>query len=207
MNEILTSQSIGDFQRGDERTFRQVFDHYYQALSGFVYKLTGSREEAEDISLRCFQSLFNRCHSFGTENNIKAFLFISARNSSLNFLKAKERDKHRLREFAERMKDDTFLEYEYSLKTPIIAALDQAIESLPHECRRIFKMLYYDELAPAEVAALLQISINTVYTQRRRAVSTLRLKLSENATAILWLIHTLALLQYKIPHPAGFIQI
>jgi RNA polymerase sigma-70 factor (ECF subfamily) len=206
MNEILNSQSIRDFQQGDEKMFRQVFDHYSQALFLFVYKLTGSREEGEDISLRCFQSLFNRCQSFETESNIKAFLFISARNSSLNYLKAKERDKHRLKEFAERMKDDTFLEYEYSLTTTIVAAIDQAIESLPQECRRIFKMLYYEELSPAAVASLLQISINTVYTQQRRAVSTLRLKLADNAMGIIWLIHTIALLQFKIPHPASFIQ-
>ena len=51
-------------------------------------------------------------------------------------------------------------------------AIHNAIENLPEECRRIFKVLYYEELQPAEVAELLQISVNTVYVQKSRAVST-----------------------------------
>lgn len=201
----LENQTILDFQQGDEKAFELVFKSYFVAILLFINKLIDNREDAEDIAMTVFSALFKRCNLFNTEANIKAFLYISARNSSLNYIKAKQRDRQKIKEFAERMKDDTFLEYEHSIKAVVVEAIDLAIETLPEECRKIFKMLYYEELTPAEVAEVLQISINTVYTQRRRAVQTLRLLLSENTLAIAWLIHTIALLQFKIPPPGHLI--
>lgn len=198
VNDILNSQTIGDFQRGDERIFKMVFDHYYPALILFVAKLTGSREEAEDISLRTFQSLYNKCQGFHTEINIKAFLYISARNASLNFLKSRQRDKQLLQKFAARMEDDTFLEYEFALKPPVVAAIHKAIEELPVECRRIFKLIYYEERTPLEIADMLHISVSTIYNQKMRALQTLRLKLHGNTRAITWLLLSMALLEAEL---------
>jgi RNA polymerase sigma-70 factor (ECF subfamily) len=188
----LNQQTITLFQAGDENAFRQVFEHYYPALLAFIRKLTGSHEEAEDISLNAFQALFNRCHAFETEINIKAFLYICGRNSSLNYLRAKQRDKQQLRQFAERMADDTFLEFEFAIKPGIVAAIHKAIEELPGECRKIFKLLYFDELTPKEIADLLQVTVSTVYNQKSRAIHALRMKFSENAIVVLWLLQAVA---------------
>lgn len=190
-NEILNSQMISDFKQGDEKIFKKVFDHYYPALLLFITKLTGSREEAEDISLRAFQALFNRCAGFETEINIKAFLYICARNSSLNYLKSKQHEKVQLRQFAQRMADDTFLEFEFGIKQGVVAAISKAIEELPAECRKVFKMLYYDELTPAEISELLHITVSTVYNQKSRALNALRMKFSENAMVVVWLLLSL----------------
>jgi RNA polymerase sigma-70 factor (family 1) len=187
-NEILNSQMISDFKRGDEKIFKKVFDHYYPALLLFITKLTGSREEAEDISLRAFQALFNRCEGFETEINIKSFLYICGRNSSLNYLKSKQHEREQLRQFAQRMSDDTFLEFEFGIKQGVVAAIGRAIEELPAECRKVFKMLYYDELTPAEIADLLNITVSTVYNQKSRALNALRMKFSENAMVVFWLL-------------------
>lgn len=187
-NEILNSQMISDFKRGDEKIFKKVFDHYYPALLLFIAKLTGSREEAEDISLRAFQALFNRCAGFETEINMKAFLYISARNSSLNYIKSKQSEREHLRKFTQQMSDDTFLEFEFGIKQGVVAAISKAIEELPAECRKVFKMLYYEELTPAEIADLLNVTVSTVYNQKSRALNALRMKFSENAMVVFWLL-------------------
>nr|WP_255539672.1 sigma-70 family RNA polymerase sigma factor [Longitalea luteola] len=172
-----------------------VFDHYYPGLMLFVAKLTGSREEAEDISLRTFQSLYSRCAAFHSEINIKAFLYISARNASLNYLKSRQRDKQQLHRFAARMEDDTFLEYEFAIRPPVIAALHKAIEELPGECRRIFKLIYFEERTPLEIADMLHISVSTIYNQKMRALNILRLKLSGRTKAIIWLLLSLTFMK------------
>lgn len=199
MNEILDSQTIGDFRQGDEKTFKKVFDHYYPGLLLFVTKLTGSREEAEDISLRAFQALFNRCQSFGTEINIKAFLYVCGRNSSLNYLRAKQHEREQLKQFASRMSDDTFLEFEFGIKQGVVAAIHKAIEELPEECKRVFRLLYFEELTPAEIANMLHITVSTVYNQKSRALSALRIKFSENSIVVLWVLQSMAFLQLKLP--------
>lgn len=186
--EILNSKEISDFKQGDEKIFKKVFDHYYPALLLFITKLTGSREEAEDISLRAFQALFNRCKSFETEINMKAFLYICGRNSSLNYIKAQQHKREQLRQFATRMEDDNFLEFEFGIKQGVIAALYKAIDELPTECGRVFKLLYFEELTPAEIAARLNVTVSTVYNQKSRALNALRMKFSENAIAVFWLL-------------------
>jgi RNA polymerase sigma-70 factor (family 1) len=204
--EILNSQMMGDFKKGDEKTFKRVFNHYYPGLVNFITRLTDSREEAEDISLRAFQSLFNRCHAFETEINIKAFLYICGRNSSLNYLKSKQHEREELKKFAERMTDDTFLEFEFGIKQGVVAAIHKAIEELPVECRKIFKMLYYEELKPAEIADLLHIKVSTVYNQKSRALSALQMKFSENTMVVLWLLQTMAFLELDLQPYSHTIQ-
>ena len=186
--EILNGQEISDFKQGDERIFKKIFDHYYPALLLFITKLTGSREEAEDISLRAFQALFNRCHSFETEINMKAFLYICGRNSSLNFIKSQQHKREQLRQFATLMEDDSFLEFEFKTKQGVVAAIYKAIEELPTECGRVFKLLFFEERSPAEVAAMLNLTVSTVYNQKSRALNALRIKFSENAMVVFWLL-------------------
>jgi RNA polymerase sigma-70 factor (family 1) len=200
MSNKLEHQAILDFQEGHKQAFELVFKHYYRAIVLFTKKIIDSQDEAEDIATEVFVSLYQRHKLFKDEHNIKAFLYLCARNRSLNYLKARHRRGQWTTEFAKRMEDDTLLEYEYCIKTEIVEAINQAIENLPEGCRKIFKMLYYEELKPADVAATLEISVNTVYVQKNRALNLLRLKLAENVLAIAWLLHTMALLQIDIPY-------
>jgi len=195
MNATPDNQTFINFQRGDENAFRQIFEHYYPALFLFAKKLTGSHEEAEDIALYTFQKLFKICNQFNTETNVKAFLYITVRNNGLNYLKAQKRHQQKQKLFAERMKDDILLQYEYEIKDELLDTIHQAIESLPEECRKIFKLLYYNDMKPAEIAALLRISVSTVYNQKSRAIQTLRFLLGDHSMAIAWFIHTIAWMQ------------
>lgn len=195
MINLLEQQTILDFQQGDEKAFELVFRVYYTQLVVFTTKITSSQDEAQDIVTEVFLGLFKRCHLFDNENNIRAFLYVSARNRCLNYLKAKKRHGIKSLELAGDIRDDTWLEYEYSIKTEIVETIYNSIEHLPEECRKIFKLLYYDELKPAEVAARLQISVNTVYVQKSRAVNTLRLKLAEHPLVLAWFIQSLALFE------------
>ncbi|MET3888413.1 RNA polymerase sigma-70 factor (family 1) [Chitinophagaceae bacterium OAS944] len=195
MRNKLEPQVVLDFQQANEKAFELVFKEYYTQLVVFTAKITGSQDEAEDIVTEVFLGLFKRCNMFDSEPNIRAFLYVSCRNRCLNYLKSKKRHDVRSLEFAEEIKDDTLLEYEYSIMAEIVEAVQNSIDNLPEECQRIFKMLYYEELKPAEVAARLQISVNTVYVQKSRAISMLRLKLGDHPVIIAWLFYILSLLK------------
>lgn len=194
MSAILSERTLAEFNAGDQKAFRQIFNFYYPGLVLFCKKLTDSREEAEDIVNEIFIGLYNRRSSLGSVNNIKAFLYISARNRSFNYLKAKKRLSKQQQLFAERMKDEISFTNEYFIGDEIARAVSNAIESLPEECGKVFKLAYYEDLTPKEIADALNISVNTVYVQKRNAINTLRFKLSENTLALLFLLQMLALL-------------
>jgi RNA polymerase sigma-70 factor (ECF subfamily) len=201
MSNKLEHQTILDFMQGLEKAYELVFKAYYGPLMVFSTKLCDDDKEGEDIVMGVFQALFQRHKRFNSEEHIKAFLYISARNRCLNFLKARKKHAVGSIEQAERLQDDTLLVYEYEIRAEIVAAIHTAIESLPDQCRHIFKLLYYEERKPTEVAEQLQISVNTVYVQKSRAVSMLRMRLSDNSLAITWFIYSLALLQMNL-YPA-----
>ena len=57
--------------------------------------------------------------------------------------------------------------------------INAAVNKLPEQRRRIFKLVFYEGLKYREAAAVLNISVNTVKTQVGRALSDLRKSLGD----------------------------
>ena len=55
------------------------------------------------------------------------------------------------------------------IESEIMEEIFSTIEKLPEECRKVFKLSYIDGMEVCKVAETLQISENTVKTQRLRA--------------------------------------
>lgn len=188
MNGNLNDNILLGFQQGNEKAFRQLFDYYYPSLFNFAKKLTGDSEEAKDIVSFTFHRLFEKYDKFQTEGNIKAFLFITARNNSLNYLNSKKARTSRELEYVRKMNDDTLLEYDHEITDILVDKLNEAINNLPEQCGRIFKMLYCQQMKPDDVAKILSISVNTVYVQKNRALNTLRLMFGRHSLVVAWLL-------------------
>ena len=174
--EKITKQVILDFKEGKTYAFAMVYNTYYKTIVSFAEKIIGSHAEAEDLVLDVFVELFERCQQFNTEQHIKAALYVSTRNSCLNYLKELRIYNDLRREFVRYIHDNTLLEDEYSINAALVESMHNAIEELSEGCRLIFKLLVYEGLKPSEIAAALQISVNTVYGQKKRAMKALRIK-------------------------------
>ena len=174
----LNCSVILKLNEGDEKAANLIFNHFYPGLLHYVIKITGNYQEAEDISLRSFQKFFERSTLFDTDESIKAFLYIVARNESLNYLKARRRRWEAYNIFA--MKADEFQQYN---KPEIIIderiAVNAAIEKLPSACLKIFQMLFIEEKKPAEIAAQLNLAESTIHNQKYRGLKILRQYLIE----------------------------
>src|SRR3546814_9183901 len=66
----------------------QIYRMYYPSLSYFSYNLTGDMSQAEDIASESLSKLWQRHSGFNTQASIKSFLYTTARNASLNYLKS-----------------------------------------------------------------------------------------------------------------------
>lgn len=171
---------ISDFNVGVESAFKIIFDMFYAKILFFVIKMIDNKSEAEDIVLISFQLLFNKCDSFEGIDRIKAFLYITAKNRCVNYLNRQKRTTL-MNSYFKKMQDDKSFTYEYSIKDDLIDRINNAIETLPGECKRIFKLLHFDQLSPSEVAKKLNISVNTVNAQKHRAINHLKVKFNGNA--------------------------
>lgn len=191
---------ILSFNRGEESAFNAIYKYYYREICFFATKLTGNKEEAKDIAIRTFTSLFRLHESFDTLINIKAFLYITTRNNCFNYLKSEKRNRNRLKKIVELEEMSAAFENDPSIQHAIVEVtvlkeIYVAVEELPTECRRIFKLLFYEGLKPAEISARLSITPETVRSQKRRALELLRIRFANNELVVA-VLFCLSLMDY-----------
>ncbi|WP_205513201.1 RNA polymerase sigma factor [Longitalea arenae] len=191
MAPILDKQVLLDFQQGKHAAFQRVFEAYYPRLFDFAVQLIEHSDEAEDIVIVVFRKLFEKAAGFSTEENLRAYLYVSVRNRCLGYIRQRRSMSDHQKKLVKLIQNDTSFVYEYEIRDVIYNKVQAAIDQLPEECRRIFKMLYIDELKPAEVAEILHISTSTVYNQKQNALKALRLHLRENTLEIAWFLFVL----------------
>ena len=65
------------------------------------------------------------------------------------------------------------------IREEVLHEVYAAIEALPFQCRRVFKMCYVDGLSNPEIAERSNLSVHTVKNYKVRAIGLLRLKFLE----------------------------
>lgn len=187
MKEQLDTESLQAFINGEQKGFRAVYALYYQQISYFTYKLINHKQESEDITATTFVKLFRGHKNFITLNNIRAFLYITARNNCFDYLRSFKRRKIFSKDFSEREIPEAVF-YEDILDTSqqnemiegiALKQIYSAVEMLPDQCQRIFKMLFFYGMKPVDIARELNITPETVRSQKRRALDLLRVRLSD----------------------------
>lgn len=157
----------------DQQAFEVVFHKYYAALCFFAYKFLRDEEAARDVVQEVFIRFFEKTYVFPNFVALKSFLYSCVQHRALNHL---EKNNNRMA-LRERMRTDEVEENEYfhhQIEAEIFEEIFAAIEKLPPECRRIFKMSYIDHLDIREITEQLNIAESTVKTQRQRAKKILR---------------------------------
>jgi RNA polymerase sigma-70 factor (family 1) len=177
---------IVGFQEGDTTAFRSVYDKYHRALYYFVRQLVGDADEAEDIVAETFVKLWNLRANFDTENNIKAFLYITARNASLNYLRSQKRlnENHKeLTYLTGNNNDDPVLRHEVPAETQLLEMIQDTLENLPSKQREVLEMILFEGLTVEEVAVRLNKSPKTVHNLKSIAINFVRLNLDRKKLA------------------------
>lgn len=168
---------LQEFRQGNTHAFRAVYDMFFPSLCFFAKRLVDNDGEGEDIAADSFVKLLNRYDSFDSIPNIKAFLYITTRNACLNYLRYTQRQHSSKREL-NRIQDKTD---EHALShivhAEVLREVEFEIEQLPNRCREIFKLIYYDRRSADDIAEMLEISINTVWVQRAKAIQLIRTNL------------------------------
>jgi RNA polymerase sigma-70 factor (ECF subfamily) len=166
------------FNQGNSSAFRVIFDNYNKLLFSSVIQLVKDKEQAEDIVSESFTKLWQRHDVFQTEEHIKAFLFVTSRNASLNYLRHIQRKTASQSElsYLQRDKDDQDIITDM-IEGELLRKIYPMIETLPNKCKTIFKLIYFEDASTDEVAEKLHITPRNVLNQKRRAIQLLKKKL------------------------------
>ncbi len=157
-----------------------MFNTYYSRLCYYAYKIINNQESSKDIVQDVFLKYHSKPAEFSSELAIKNFLYLAVKNACLNFIRHDLVEK----KFAENQVE-TALDQDQGLshiiKTEALIAIKNAIEALPEGCRTVLKLAFFEGFKNEQIALELGISINTVKTQKQRALQLLRLKFINKA--------------------------
>lgn len=178
-----------EFRKGRDHALAFFFDLHHKSLVYFARQMVQDLNEAEDIVSDCFFKLWQRQGDFATPQNIKAFLFISCRNASLNYIQHVKVKTGAHENFLKNFKEGEENVLSLIIKTEVLEIISKEVDQLPEKMRVIFKLLYFEGKNTNEIASELQLSIQTVRNQKTKAIdllktSLLKKGLSESAILI-----------------------
>lgn len=181
-----TDKSLLDAHRqGDSTAFTELVRRYGSSLLGYLMRMSGSREHAEDLFQETFKRVHEKAHTLRGEQ-FKPWLFSIATHLAIDSLKRRRRlqivslnqkvdcDGGQCEELGTVAVADTSCEpSQEAVRAEQRQRVRLAIESLPDRQRATLVLAYYEQLSYKEVAKVLDCSIGTVKTQMYRALKTL----------------------------------
>ena len=160
----------------DETQFRSIFDKYYISLCMFANQYVETDALAADIVQECFVKLWQLRDDFMYVHQIKSFLYTSVRNKSLNELEHTKVMNEYAQKVQEMSKDSFFQDKVIAEESYRI--LVDAIEKLPPQMKSIMQLALEGKSNP-EIAETLNISGETVHSQKKIAYRKLRVYLKD----------------------------
>jgi len=166
------------FKDGNSSAFQSIFENYNRLLFSCAVQLVKEREQAEDIVAETFTKLWQRREGFQNQDHVKAFLFVTTRNASLNHIRHVQRKNASQNElsYLQHDKDDHDV-VNAMVEGELLKKIYPLIETLPKKCKTIFKLIYFEDASTDEVAEKLHITQRNVLNQKRRALQLLKKKL------------------------------
>jgi len=175
-NKYTEEEIIAGLKNGDDRVLNDLYEQFAAPLYYFCTSLTQDAEESKDIVSTTFNTFWNLRNDFNSLANIKAFLYITARNRCFDFLRYRQRQAEGRKEITSHLiSTDQQEDVErLIIESDFLNRVYNEIQQLPPQCKEIFILTYFNELTSGEIANKLGISVSTVTTQRSRAIKFLR---------------------------------
>jgi len=179
---------------GDQVVYKVIFDAKYAELCYFANKIVNNMPEAEDIVMDAFTRFWQQKNQIPSIKDLAAFLYTSVKNASLDHIRKQQRKPKKFEDLDNSLYSlDEILEGE-EIYAMVLNQVYQGIESLPDQCKKIFKMLYFEGKSTQETAKILNLSVQSVRNQKTRAIQLLKIKV--DATNLL----SVALLQVLLDY-------
>lgn len=159
-------------KEGQIEGYRALFARYYKPLCMQAYLLLKNNEDAEDVVQSTFIYLWNNNKFEDIQTSLSAYLGISVRNACLTHLRKSRKEQEGMDDYITLSASGDHHDVEYM--DEVFKKMEGEIEQLPAQCRQVFQLVYFEKKSYREAADISGVSINTVKTQLKIAMSRLR---------------------------------
>ncbi|HEV2478649.1 MAG TPA: RNA polymerase sigma-70 factor [Puia sp.] len=168
----------------------KVFEAYYKAHYRLFFlascKYLRDPVVAEEVVNDVFMRIWEDALTLDIQTSLKFYIHRAVVNQSLNALDKNRRERLRREELKEGLLEAA--EWEEMEDNELKMRFYKAIDGLPDQCRRVFKLSRFEGLKQQEIADRLGISIKTVKNHITRAMKDLHKVLLDYKHLPLWLM-------------------
>ncbi|HVK49536.1 MAG TPA: sigma-70 family RNA polymerase sigma factor [Pseudobacter sp.] len=170
---------LAGFRQGEEKAVKHIFERFHKELVAFATRITGSRDEAQDIVVEAFLKILPKAQNFASILNIRAFLYVVVRHASYEWVGKQEAAEKKQQAFAYLQQAEITPAQEAVMDNEEMVARTLQlvygyIEQLPPQEKKVFVMKVIQHKSADEIADEMNISKKTVYNLSSSAVNRLR---------------------------------
>ncbi len=172
----------------DKAAFEKLFREYFVPLTAFAKKYVGDVDSAKEIVHDVFVNLWTKRETIDLEKAVKSYLYTSAYNRSLNYIRDHKKFDNNVS-----VEDNFSKASDWNFENNVDALeleekINRVINSLPKKCREVFLMSRFEGLKYHEIADKLNISVKTVEGQMSKALKALKENLKDYLTVLIILL-------------------
>ncbi len=189
--EYSESAVINLLREGNEKAFEKIFRIYFKSLHSYAYTFMKDDELAEEIVQNVFCRIWEKRDQLKTDGSLKAYLYRSVHNESLNYLKQQKTRAALQVHYGNSDEEGSAQASEKIMVAELETHIKKALDELPQQCRTIFQLSRFEQLKYQQIADQLNLSVKTVENQMGKALKVLRLKLAEFLLLVLYILTVL----------------
>ena len=162
---------------GDRAAQKQLYEQYNRLFFALCLRYMPSREEAEDVLIMGFTTIFEKIDTFKGEGSFEGWMRKVMVNTAISTIRANST--HYYQEDVEDVSIDAEIATYYNVTHSAIDVSDimDQIQQLPDGGRSVFNLSVIEGYSYEEIADILNINIGTVRSQLARAKKLLQNKL------------------------------
>src|SRR5262245_45912247 len=133
-------------QNGDPRAYRELVERHVRGIHAFVYRMLGSRAEAEEVCQESFLRLWQRADTFVAHAKPSTWLYRVAHNLAIDRLRRRREASHPLgiEEVPTSERPSLHLH-----DKQVALAVERALAELPERQRAAISLVHYQGLSNA----------------------------------------------------------
>ena len=173
---IIEKDLIQSIKDGEQNSIVLLFRLYYSPLFTFAAGILKNKELAEEVVQDTFIKIWESRAQIEISSSLRGYLYRCVHNLCLNTIRDNKNTKtlfiplDQLNGLTDSKIDIAPDILESIFSEEMEKSLNEAIETLPEQCRQIFYLCRFEDLSYREISAKLDISLSTVKTQMQRAM-------------------------------------
>jgi RNA polymerase sigma-70 factor (ECF subfamily) len=147
----------------DENAYKRLFLHFYKGLIRFADTYVRQHEVAEEIVSDVMLKVWTMQGALTEIRDLKVYLFKAVRNGAINYLlKSRHYTTWDIDQVAPQTFVSTGTPEEETIHRELKRGFAEAVSQLPPKCQMVYRLIRENGFSYKDVAAILEISENTV---------------------------------------------